>query len=1184
MAIMEDHDMGDHSKKRKDSMHQPKTADDLKYFAGLFTCAIRDQQTDQSIIEFINDNKLLEYHVNTLGRTTKNGNEYTYVGFFTETARNNFIEDGRTLGTIGKFRNLEWLDKMQTKLIISVTGIDETYVDLNELMHKLEQRLGRIIDTKSKTKTGKTTNMRIEMEIKCTEEELLNTWGILINGKMIKIEPENYKNHVIKQRGRISASIMDIPEETNEKELAKQIKKAGARYWYKAQSRKRGTYNIIAFFNNMEERKIAGMSTNTIFVATTTAMIEKITIGIEKFSIDDKIVEIHPDARSVKEITIQPKIAFSIITDLEETGKTGMEETSEEDGTTMREISDINNTTEITTMKTADTGTTEINKDTPIREDTTVIMIIEDMKKMTIEDTTSIPETTDTITNNQETTTDKRTTMTTTITTTATDTTEIAGKTLMKGTEDLTSKANADGADAIERTTEIYKKRKGESVEGCINVRGLNDTKKQGDIRKFLDKEKWDIAIITETKLKESKDLLFKGKQKNIRIIGIYNPNNDKQTTTNIEKHLTKWMNESLNLDYETVILGDFNESTKNKKKLKPLINTIKKHGLQDIHESLTAAEDMLDTWKSGDNSSRIDFIFASESFNENIISHEIIDIEDFETDHKALTVKVELKEKLGMNKSGYMKNIKKELRHIKLEQEDWKKIAEEVELRLEGLDQATTQRLDRENTWDTIISINVTAFMDDTTLISKNKEQLERMIEICHQFFNINDVKANVSKYELIKINNEKEDLIIEGEAIKTNNEEGNRYLGIFFRHDNKREIYKKKITSIINNACNIFNWKRLNEKQIIAVWNIVIMPRIEYQLAAIILKKWECDKLMTRINMIIKKRAGLAKTTPNFIIYEKDILGVKHIYDLQMEMLCKNLLYQANGNNNLNILFKIKMIQEQKKLWTSRCPGELEIKNYRKNNWIISALKALNNEKIKICNHETKDFNENHRIQGGKTDLIDLIEGKEFVTSAQSRKSKNIIFLEDILEADGITLLKWKHLCKEQGLNMKEHKLLEDESGQVRKIKNEFVGQSYKESIHVNLFDENEKQDKNSIITWNVEDLIKNSIFEENELNLETKQRFCLLIDINKRKWDINDDDYKGNTNEELIFLANHECNNENEFKVILRSIILGILLIRENSELILGINEKEKRKEMQEMIKNKNIINKGKVENGK
>ncbi|PKY57115.1 hypothetical protein RhiirA4_477960 [Rhizophagus irregularis] len=117
--------------------------------------------------------------------------------------------------------------------------------------------------------------------------------------------------------------------------------------------------------------------------------------------------------------------------------------------------------------------------------------------------------------------------------------------------------------------------------------------------------------------------------------------------------------------------------------------------------------------------------------------------------------------------------------------------------------------------------------------------------------------------------------------------------------------------------------------------------------------------------------------------------------------------------------------MIQEQKNIWTSRCPGEIETKNYRKNNWIISALKALNNEKIKICDHEIKDFRENHRIKGGKIDLIDLIEAKDFTSK--------------------------------------------DKSGQVRKIKNEFIGQAQKENNHVNYFNENEKQDKNSIITWN-------------------------------------------------------------------------------------------------------------------
>ncbi|GET54112.1 hypothetical protein GLOIN_2v1817843 [Rhizophagus irregularis DAOM 181602=DAOM 197198] len=182
-------------------------------------------------------------------------------------------------------------------------------------------------------------------------------------------------------------------------------------------------------------------------------------------------------------------------------------------------------------------------------------------------------------------------------------------------------------------------------------------------------------------------------------------------------------------------------------------------------------------------------------------------------------------------------------------------------------------------------ILINATAFMDDTTLISKNRKQLIEMIDICHQFFRINDIKANILKYKLIKINNkEKKELIIENEKItRVNSNDSNRYLGIYFKHDNKRKIYKEKITSIVNGACKIFNWKSLNKKQIITVWNVVMVPRIEYQLAAIVLTKRECEILMSKLNSIIKRRAKLVKSTPNFILYEKEILGFKHIYDLQ-------------------------------------------------------------------------------------------------------------------------------------------------------------------------------------------------------------------------------------------------------------------------------------------------------------
>ncbi|CAB4437516.1 unnamed protein product [Rhizophagus irregularis] len=53
-------------------------------------------------------------------------------------------------------------------------------------------------------------------------------------------------------------------------------------------------------------------------------------------------------------------------------------------------------------------------------------------------------------------------------------------------------------------------------------------------------------------------------------------------------------------------------------------------------------------------------------------------------------------------------------------------------------------------------------------------------------------------------------------------------------------------------------------------------------------------------------------------------------------------------------------------------------------------------------------------------------------------------MMFLEDILKADRMTLMKWKHLYKEKG-------------------------RAEKSKIHIKYFDENEKQKKNSIITWN-------------------------------------------------------------------------------------------------------------------
>lgn len=49
--------------------------------------------------------------------------------------------------------------------------------------------------------------------------------------------------------------------------------------------------------------------------------------------------------------------------------------------------------------------------------------------------------------------------------------------------------------------------------------------------------------------------------------------------------------------------------------------------------------------------------------------------------------------------------------------------------------------------------TVNAMTFMDNTTVIAKDKYYLEILIKICHEFFEINEIKANIGKYELIKL-----------------------------------------------------------------------------------------------------------------------------------------------------------------------------------------------------------------------------------------------------------------------------------------------------------------------------------------------------------------------------------------------------------------------------------------------
>jgi hypothetical protein len=138
-------------------------------------------------------------------------------------------------------------------------------------------------------------------------------------------------------------------------------------------------------------------------------------------------------------------------------------------------------------------------------------------------------------------------------------------------------------------------------------------------------------------------------------------------------------------------------------------------------------------------------------------------------------------------------------------------------------------------------IVYNCTSYMDDTTVISRSKVKWSKL-------------KANIGKYELIKINDKEKNKVLiinDIEVTKVNSSNGSRYLGFYFRHGNNRTIYVNKIKEIIEKTVKVLRWKTLTEKQITTIWNMVIIPKIEYQLLGVTLTKQEC---MAHINKLVK------------------------------------------------------------------------------------------------------------------------------------------------------------------------------------------------------------------------------------------------------------------------------------------------------------------------------------------
>src|SRR5205085_6030099 len=192
-------------------------------------------------------------------------------------------------------------------------------------------------------------------------------------------------------------------------------------------------------------------------------------------------------------------------------------------------------------------------------------------------------------------------------------------------------------------------------------------------------------------------------------------------------------------------------------------------------------------------------------------------------------------------------------------------------------------------NTNETSSSVwqqSVLAYADDTTWIARSEKELQKIIDISNEFYELNDIEINSKKSELLVLNRKENDTergstprIKVGEKKEIvqvkKGKEAIRHLGVWISEKGSKEYNETVITREVARICKVLVWKKASVSQLVYLNNSVLLLSIEYRLQTSFLSKASCKHIQRPIWTLIKNKLGLAKSAPNSMCSHTKILG---------------------------------------------------------------------------------------------------------------------------------------------------------------------------------------------------------------------------------------------------------------------------------------------------------------------
>ena len=310
--------------------------------------------------------------------------------------------------------------------------------------------------------------------------------------------------------------------------------------------------------------------------------------------------------------------------------------------------------------------------------------------------------------------------------------------------------------------------------------------------------------------------------------------------------------------------------------------------------------------------------------------------------------------------------------------------------------------------------TIPALAFMDDTLWIAKSANDLSSIISIANSFYSFNDIQVNWPKSELLVNRIQSEPFTIANfnehyhiTARKPN--ESVRYLGVWISLSDNRTFITKQIHEEIKSAITIMRSKRLTDTQLTYIFNMVILPRVEYKSQLTLPSEKHCDRIIASYVAFLRSKLHFSRKTPSSLFLSHYFYNITPLHQRLVQNLSSALLQMANEPNLLGLTFKMRVRQLQTQEWLHINPLVYWPYNTQrsKDDWLPALLSTLNSLNINLC----VPLSSNNLVSGGSTPISDLIK-TIYRNHVLDLRKCSVLYAEQLVNCVGNYMFSYKDL----------------------------------------------------------------------------------------------------------------------------------------------------------------------------